>query len=464
VYDRKRDGRYKARLVAGGHRQQPGIDFNETVAPVCSYRTVRMMLAVAAHEGLHLRQFDIKNAFLNGHLQEEVYIRPPKGWEHLAGGYRRVLRLNRALYGLRQAPRVWNERLGSELTALGFVQSKADPALWILRDERGLVLTMFYVDDGMVAARTSSEADALVDKVEGMFSIRKLGKPQDMLGIEISRNWDAGTIRQAQKARALAASFGVETESRALPMTPAVYGNLRAAQPSDTMADQVAYRAGIGSLLHMAQSVRPDVAAPVHALAAFSSKPTTTHYAAMLDIVRYVCGTADRGITYGRSKVPVEFWCDASFAACLDTRRSVTRWVAVCFGGAVSWECCKQPTVAASTMEAEYQACGSMAREALSFQKLLEEFALLARSLDVQGPLTVFCDNKAAIYLCKDRRETKRSKHIGVIHHFARDCVAQGKVQFVYCRSGDNVSDCLTKALPRTLFEKGLMGIGMLHQ
>jgi hypothetical protein len=114
-----------------------------------------MMLAVAAHEGLHLRQFDIKNAFLNSHLQEEVYIRPPKGWEHLAGGYRRVLRLNRAFYGLRQAPRVWNERLGSELTALGFVQSKADPALWILRDERGVVLTIFYVDDGMVAACTS---------------------------------------------------------------------------------------------------------------------------------------------------------------------------------------------------------------------------------------------------------------------------------------------------------------------
>jgi hypothetical protein len=100
----KRDGRYKSRLVAGGHKQRPGVDFNETFAPVCSYRTLRMMLAVAAHADLVLRQFDIKTAFLHGYLKEEVYVRPPRGWEHLAGGPGRVLRLHRALYGLRQAP------------------------------------------------------------------------------------------------------------------------------------------------------------------------------------------------------------------------------------------------------------------------------------------------------------------------------------------------------------------------
>ena len=107
VLDRKRDGRYKARLVAGGHHQQPGVDFNETFAPVCSYRTLRMIAAVAARHGLRLRQFDIKTAFLNGVLEEEVYVRPPAGFEYLAGGPGRVLRLRRAMYSLRQAPRAW---------------------------------------------------------------------------------------------------------------------------------------------------------------------------------------------------------------------------------------------------------------------------------------------------------------------------------------------------------------------
>jgi hypothetical protein len=130
VLDRKRDGRYKACLVAGGHRQQQGVDFEETFAPVCSYRSVRMLLAVAAREGLALRQFDIRNAFLNGELKEEVFIRAPAGAGNLAGGSGRVLRLRRALYGLRQAPRAWNQRLEVELRSRGFVQSHADPALW----------------------------------------------------------------------------------------------------------------------------------------------------------------------------------------------------------------------------------------------------------------------------------------------------------------------------------------------
>jgi hypothetical protein len=266
VYAQKRGGRYKARLVAGGHKQQQGVDFDETL-----YRSIRMMLAVAAHECLELRQFDIKTAFSNGYLKEEAYIHPPHGWKHLAGSGR-VLRLDRALYGLRQASRAWNKRLEAELTAHGLVQSDADPALWIMHGG-GHVMTIFYVDDGMVAAQTAAEADALVDLVAGMFSVHKLGEPQDMSGIEISRDRDAGriTIRQATKAQSLATAFGVEGERCATPMTPVVYGELQAAREGDDMADKEAYQSGIGSMLHMAQCVRPDIAAPVGALAAFYS-------------------------------------------------------------------------------------------------------------------------------------------------------------------------------------------------
>ena len=113
-----------------------------------------MMLAVAAHEDLELRQFDVRTAFLNAPLDSEVYLRPPSGFEHLAGGPGRVLRLHRALYGLRQASRAWNKQLERELTARGFVQSDADPSLWLLRDAAGTVLTMFYVDDGMAVSYT----------------------------------------------------------------------------------------------------------------------------------------------------------------------------------------------------------------------------------------------------------------------------------------------------------------------
>ena len=131
------------------------------------------------------------------------------------------------------------------------------------------------------------------------------------------------------------------------------------------------------------------------------------------------------------------------------------------YGGAVSWSSKKQPTTAASTMEAEYQACGSVAREGLSLIKALDELAVLSSDFPLRGPLTVYCDNKAALTLCQDRKEGQRVKHIDIIHHFARDRVASGELQFVYCRSQDNVSDCLTKALPASSFQSGLVGLGM---
>jgi hypothetical protein len=463
VRDVKRDGRYKSRLVAGDHKQRPGVDFNETLAPVCSYQTLRIM-AVAVHADLTLQQFDIKTAFLHGHLKEEVYVRLPRGWEHLAGCPGHVLRLRRALYGLRQALRAWSERLMTELTARRILQSDADPSLWILYGEGGAILTMFYVDDGMVAARTHAEADALVDLIGSVFEVRKLGEPQDMLGIEISRDRQAGTINipQSAKARGLAAAFVVEGRKRTTPMTPAVYGELRAARNGDKMADQERYMSGIGSLLHLAQCVRPDIAAPVGALAAYNSAPTLAHCEAMLDVICYVASTAERGITYGRSGTPKDIWCHANFAECPDTRRSVRGLGCSCFGGAVSWESCKQVTAAASTMDAEYQAYGAVMREALPLRKLLRELAILCQALWPEEATTILCDNKAAVSLCCDRKEAKRAKHIDIVHHFAHDRVASGDVKFVYCRSDNNVSDCLTKALPRPLLEAGLKVMGMM--
>jgi hypothetical protein len=464
IFEVKRDGRYKARLVAGGHRQRQGLDFEETYASVGSFRTMRMMMAVAAHEGLELRQFDVRTAFLNAWLKEEVYLRVPAGLEGKLGTGGKVLGLRRAIYGLKQASRAWNERLEGELVRRQFVQSDADPSLWILHGKDGAVMALFYVDDGLVAARTTEEADALVELVESIFQIRKLGEPVDFLGIEIQRDRGAGTITLTQKAKAeaLTAALGVQGACKAVPMSPECFSSLRAAQPGEPMADKLGYQKVIGSLLHLAQCTRPDIALPVGALAAYASAPSEAHYQAMLDVVRYVGSTAGRGLTYGGSDKPLGFWCDANFAACQDTRRSTTGWVVVMYGGAVSWVSKKQPTAAASTMDAEYQACGAAAREGLSLDKALGELALLSSDFPLGGPVVIRCDNKAALSLCKDRKEGQRVKHIDVIHHFARDHVASGELSFIYCKSEDNVSDCLTKALSRPLFEKGLEGLGMI--
>jgi hypothetical protein len=301
IFEVKRDGRYKARLVAGGHRQQQGLDFEETYASVGSYRTMRMMMAVAAHENLELRQFDVRTAFLNGWLKEEVYLRVPAGLERKLGTSGKVLRLRRAIYGLKQTSRAWNERLEGELARKGFVQSDTDPSLWILHGKDGAVLALFYVDDGLVAAKRGEEADALVELVGSIFEIRKLGEPVDFLGIEIQRDRGAGTITltQTAKAEVLAAEHGVQGACRVVPMSPESFSSLRAAQTGEPMADKLGYQKVIGSLLHLAQCTRPDIALPVGALAAYASAPSEAHYEAMLNVVRYVGSTTGWDLTYG---------------------------------------------------------------------------------------------------------------------------------------------------------------------
>jgi hypothetical protein len=325
---------------------------------------------------------------------------------------------------------------------------------------------MFYVDDGLVAEKTVAEADALVDLVGSMFEIRNMGEPQDFLGIRRCRDRGAGTITgdQEDKAMKLAAELRVSGECRVVPMSPEVFGELRGAQPAESMADKLQHQHVVGSLLQLAQCTRLDIALPVAALAANSSAPSTQDYAVLLDVVRYVGGTASRGVTHGRKRQPIGLWCHANFAACTDTRRSTTEWVVTTYGRAVSWSTKKQVTTAASTMDAEHQACGAAAREGMSLQKALGKMATLSSDFALGGPVIARCDNniKAALSLCKDRKEEQRGKHIDVIHRFARDHVASGEVSFVCCKSKDNVSDCLTQAWSRPLFEKDLEGLGMI--
>jgi hypothetical protein len=199
----------------------------------------------------------------------------------------------------------------------------------------GHVMTIVYVDDGMVAARTAAEADALVDLVAGMFSIHKLGEPQDMLGINISRDRDAGTItiRQASKAQSLATAFGIEGERCATPRNPVVCGELQAAREGDDKADKEAYQSGIGSLLHMAQCVRPDIAAPV---GAFCAAPK-----------RHIMWRCSMSFATSLSRLHFRSWYHLRAHRCArgDVVRceicSMSRYAAQCvlMGGRVFWRC-----------------------------------------------------------------------------------------------------------------------------
>ncbi|KAJ9512092.1 hypothetical protein QJQ45_012628 [Haematococcus lacustris] len=463
VFSVKRDGRgsivrFKARLVVKGFLQREGIDFHELHAPVSKHATVRALLAVAAAEDMELEHLDVKTAFLNGKLEEVIYMHQPAGYEDGSG---RVCRLHRALYGLRQAPRAWHARLKEELEQLGFTASAADSCLFTMMRGSSKVLLAVYVDDCLLAVSKGDMGtlEWVKQQLAAVFDIHQLGPVEQFLGMRISRDRAARqlVLSQEQYALSVVDRYGLaDSRPRAVPLSTAEQLQREGVQQQSEGGHSFAEV--IGSLQHLAVVSRPDIAHAVGVLAKFMSAPTKEHWRVLRGVLRYVADTAAMGLMYGASAGLVGF-CDADFAGDTDTRRSTTGHVFMLHGGAVSWSSRRQPTVAASTTESEYMACSAAGKEGLWLRGVLADLSLGSA---VVQPVTIMCDNEAALTLVKHPIASARSKHIDVLHHFVRERVARGELVFKFCGSAANVADVFTKALPSVKFEFCKAGMGMV--
>jgi ribonuclease HI len=215
------------------------------------------------------------------------------------------------------------------------------------------------------------------------------------------------------------------------------------------------YSTLIGSLMYLASCTRPDIAQAVGALARYMSKPTTSHWTAAKHVLRYLAGTPDYGIIFSPSNATLDAYCDANHAGDIDTRRSTTGYVFTFKNGAITWSSRLQPTVAASTTEAEYMAAASAVKEALWLRKLFADLDLHIACIDIKS------DSQSAIHMLKNPVISLRSKHIDIIHHFARERVIRGEVNFSYIPTDAMVADILTKPVPTNKFKycRAAMGI-----
>lgn len=459
VFKVKRDAngnveRYKARLVAKGFRQQEGIDYEEVFAPVSKYSTVRATLALAAAQDHEIHQLDIKTAFLYGELEEDVWTEQPPGYE--SGSPGTACHLRKSLYGLKQAPRVWHAKLSAELEKMGFQPSAADPALFI-KPGAAPVKLLTYVDDILII---TGDTQALTSTKSGLlttFEGRDLGPASFFLGMDIKRDRAARTISlgQSRLTMDLLDKYGM-TESKPLSTPLSTATKLtKDGEPLDTTAH--GYSQLIGSLMYLSVCTRPDIAQAVGALARYMAAPTTTHWQAAKAVLRYLAGTRSHGITYGGTNL--EAYCDADYAGDLDTRRSTTGYVYLLGGGAISWSSRLQPTVAASTTEAEYMAAAYAIKEGLWLRTLLTDLGLKTDSISINA------DNQGAIKLLKNPVFSMRSKHIDIIYHFARERVTRKDITFKYIPTTKMVADALTKPLPAAKLDfcRTAMGIASLE-
>lgn len=459
VYKVKRDPngnleRFKARLVVKGFKQRPGIDYGEVFAPVSKHTTFRTLMGFVALRDLELHHLDIKTAFLNGVLEEELWMEQPEGYKQ--GDGKLACRLLKSLYGLKQSPRCWHTRLKSELESYGFVQSVADPGLFILSLSDDTVFVLMYVDDLLVAAKLMHNVNTVKAKLRKSFDCRDLGEATQFLNIHITRDRKCGALKITQHLATseLVSKFGLDSaHARKVPLTPGTM--LRSeGEPLDTV--KYPYAELVGSLLYLTVCTRPDLAQSVGVLSRYMSKPTMQHWQAAKGVLRYAAGTVNMGIVY-RSDAADELqsYCDSDYAGDLDSRRSTTGYVFILAGGAIAWNSKLQPTVAASTVEAEYMAASGATKEALWLRMLLNDFGLNISTI------RIWCDNQGCLRVTDNPVLSVRSKHIDVMHHFVRDRVNRKEVKFDYCNTESMLADCFTKAVPAPKLLKCRIGCGL---
>jgi hypothetical protein len=452
IFKLKRDAegqvvRYKARLVAGGHRQVLGVDYDETFSPVSKYTTMRVELAVASRRKWKVFQCDVKTAFLHGDMDEfDIYMALPKGFE-IQGV---VAKMRKCMYGLHQAPRRWNAKESDFFRKIGLEQNCADPSLWIKRDHPKVYLCT-VVDDMLITSPEEKESLRIMDLILKEFPGTS-GPANQYSGLKIQ--WDSnGCAAISQKAhvdKTLARFDDGKLKFRTLPMAPGV--QLR--KEGESFENISDYAGLIGSLLYIACSSRPDIASSVNRLAKYMSCPTQAHWTSALNLLGYLKLNPDMVIKYGDSDDFIGY-CDSDYGGDLDNRRSHTGWVFMLYGGAICWQSKCQPTVAVSTVEAEYQAVASAAREALWLRQLLADF-----DIDCT-PTKIMCDSSGAIASIKNPKITQRTKHIDIAHHFVRERHLRGEIQLEWIPGKDNVADVLTKPVPKDKHQQCIKGMGM---
>ncbi|SCZ88592.1 BZ3500_MvSof-1268-A1-R1_Chr10-2g03011 [Microbotryum saponariae] len=293
---RDKDGRptsYKARLVARGFTQRPGIDFKETFAPTAKFVSIRTLIALAAARGYHIIQADIDKAYLHGELEEELYMRVPEGIR-LPDNV--CLKLHRSIYGLKQAGRVWNETIHKTLVKLGYNRLRSEECVYRRTLGKDDYYIAVYVDDLLFVGPDLSEIDRVLDELDRLYGVKRLGNAEYILGVQLIRQADGIALSQRQYLLDVLARFGMADANKSvLPMQPGLQ-----LKPCDTPdpSFQTQYRSAIGSLMYAVVATRPDLAYPVSYLARFTNKAGSDHWAAVLQILRYIKGTLELGIVY----------------------------------------------------------------------------------------------------------------------------------------------------------------------
>ena len=397
---------------------------------------------------------DVKTAFLNGDLKEEVYVKQPPGFE-AKGKENYVYKLNKALYGLKQAPRAWYDILSQYLLSCGFVRGKIDSTLFVLHDQKDILLVQVYVDDIIFGSTSDALNKFFIKCMTDQYEMSHMGKLKFFLGLQFTQTSNGIFINQEAYCKRLLKKYHMDSvSSMKTPMSAPLRID---ADLKGKLVDQALYRGIIGSLMYLTAS-RPDIMFSVCFLARFQAAPKESHLTTVKRILRYLKGCPDLGLWYPKdSGLELIGYSDSDHEGCKIDRKSTTGGAHFLGGKLVSWTSKKQQGVSTSTTEAEYIAAGSCCAQILWMKNQLMNY-------DVTYKRTpIFCDNTSAIAISHNPVMHSRTKHIDIRYHFIRDHIEKGDVEIHFIPTDKQLADIFTKPLDDKTFQRLVSELGMLN-
>ncbi|KAD4385964.1 hypothetical protein E3N88_26133 [Mikania micrantha] len=351
-------------------------------------KSIRFLLAIAAYYDYEICQMDVKTAFLNGHLTEDVYMVQHEGFVD-PKNYNKVCKLNKSIYGLKQASRSWNIRFDQKIKELGFIKNEDEPCVYKKASGSYITFLILYVDDILIIGNNIPMLKDVKSWLIKCFAMKDLGDAAYILGIKIYRDRSRRLIGLSQSTYIdkVLKRFSMQDSKRGtLPMA---HGTILSSSQSPKTNEEkkkmerVPYASAIGSIMYAMLCTRPDVSFALSITSRYQQNPGESHWAAVKNILKYLRRTKDMFLIYGgmEEELTVRCYTDASFQTDRDDSRSQSGYVFTLNGGAITWRSSKQSVVAQSTTKSENIAASEAAKEAAWMKKFMTDLSVVPGSI-----------------------------------------------------------------------------------